>query len=59
MLITTGLAVGVPPRITVSIELAGNEDVEWIQLALVNTARAFMLHTRREISDRLSVDEEL
>jgi hypothetical protein len=37
MLITTGLALGVPARIIVSIHLAGNEDVEWIQLTLVNT----------------------
>ena len=37
MLITTGLALGVPARGVVNIQLAANEDVEWIQLALVNT----------------------
>jgi hypothetical protein len=37
MLIKNGIALGVPAGIIVSIQLAGNEDVEWIQLTLVNT----------------------
>jgi hypothetical protein len=37
MLIKTGLAHGVPAGIIVILQLAGNKDVEWIQLTLVNT----------------------